>query len=61
MRQLTPEQRAAVVMRYYLDMSEADIASRLDRRTSMVKWLLRSARQKLGQLLRTVQDPEGQK
>ena len=52
LRQLTPEQRASVVMRYYLDMSEADMVVRLDRPLSTIKWWLRSARARIGVLLK---------
>jgi RNA polymerase sigma-70 factor (ECF subfamily) len=51
LKQLTPEQRATVVMRYYLDMSEAEMAVRLDRPVSTVKWWLRAARKRLGELV----------
>ena len=52
LHQLPPEQRAVVVMRYFLDMSETDMATRLERPVSTVKWWLRSARERLGILLR---------
>jgi RNA polymerase sigma-70 factor (ECF subfamily) len=35
---LPPEQRAVVVMRYFLDMSEADMSAKMDRPLSTVKW-----------------------
>src|SRR5262245_48856826 len=41
---LPPDQRAVIVMRYYLDMSEADMSARLDRPLSTIKWWLRDAR-----------------
>lgn len=49
--QLTPKQRAAVVMRYYLDMSEAEMAGRLNIAAGTVKWHLHQARQRLHSLL----------
>jgi RNA polymerase sigma factor (sigma-70 family) len=49
--QLTPKQRAAVVMRYYLDMSESEMAERLDVAPGTVKWRLHAARERLRQLL----------
>ncbi len=48
---LTPQQRAAVVARYYLGMGEAEMAAALDCTTSTVKWRLYSARQRLRSLL----------
>lgn len=51
-RQLQPEQRAVVVMRYYLEMSEADLSAHLERPVSTIKWWLRSARERLHKLLR---------
>ncbi|MCC7117183.1 MAG: sigma-70 family RNA polymerase sigma factor [Anaerolineales bacterium] len=48
---LPPEQRAVVVMRYYLDMSEADMSAQLERPLSSIKWWLRDARKRLSQLL----------
>jgi RNA polymerase sigma-70 factor (ECF subfamily) len=48
---LTPKQRAAVVMRYYLDMSETEMAERLDVAPGTVKWRLHAARERLRQLL----------
>lgn len=51
LEQLPPRQRAAVVMRYYLDMSETEMAMALDSRPGTVKWLLNIARQNLRGLL----------
>lgn len=53
LKRLKPEQRAVVVMRYYLEMSEADMSARLDRPVSTIKWLLRVARERLQSLLRS--------
>jgi RNA polymerase sigma-70 factor (ECF subfamily) len=52
LEKLTPQQRAAVVLRYYLEMGEDEIVQQLGRPKSTVKWLLYSARKKLRQLLR---------
>lgn len=49
--QLNPRQRAAIVMRYYLGMSEQEMAARLDARPGTVKWLLNEARSRLRGLL----------
>jgi RNA polymerase sigma-70 factor (ECF subfamily) len=52
MRQLTPRQRAAIVSRYFLDQSEAEMAASLNCSTSTVKWRLHAARERLRILLR---------
>jgi RNA polymerase sigma-70 factor (ECF subfamily) len=49
--QLPPEQRAAIVMRYYLDMSDDEMASRLEVARATVRWRLHAARHKLRGLL----------
>ncbi len=49
--QLPPRQRAAIVQRYYLDMSEREMALALDAAPGTVKWLLNSARTALRGLL----------
>jgi RNA polymerase sigma-70 factor (ECF subfamily) len=50
-RSLPPEQRAVITMRYFLDLSEADMSARLDRPPSTIKWWLRAARKRLRSLL----------
>jgi RNA polymerase sigma-70 factor, ECF subfamily len=50
---LSPRQRAAVVMRYYLMMSEDEMAARLGAAPGTVKWLLNAARERLRSLLDT--------
>jgi RNA polymerase sigma-70 factor (ECF subfamily) len=52
---LEPQQRVVVIQRYYLEMSEKEMAVALDKPPGTVKWLLNSARNKLRELL----DPEG--
>jgi RNA polymerase sigma-70 factor (ECF subfamily) len=51
LQQLTPDQRATVVTRYYLDMSEAETAAALRLPRSTVKWRLHAARKRLRLLL----------
>jgi RNA polymerase sigma-70 factor (ECF subfamily) len=51
LRQLTPEQRAAVVARYYLDLNQAEMAETLRCSVSTVKWRLHAARARLRVLL----------
>lgn len=48
---LKPRQRAAVVQRYYLEMSEREMAVALDTTPGTVKWLLNVARARLRELL----------
>lgn len=48
---LPPDQRAVVVMRYFLEMSEADMSARLERPLSTIKWWLRDARTRLSSLI----------
>ena len=49
---LPPAQRAVVVQRYYLGMSEAEIAGNEDSPPGTIKWRLHAAKQKLSGLLR---------
>ncbi len=49
--ELPPRQRAAVVLRYYLDMNEAEMALALEAAPGTVKWLLHTARTRLQALL----------
>jgi RNA polymerase sigma-70 factor (ECF subfamily) len=48
---LSPEQRAAVVMRYYLNLSLEEIAEQSDAPTGTVKWRLHAALKRLRGLL----------
>jgi RNA polymerase sigma-70 factor (ECF subfamily) len=48
---LPPAQRAAIVLRYYLDMSEAEMVEQLNCPSGTVKWRLHAARQRLRRLL----------
>lgn len=48
---LEPRQRAAVVQRYYLEMTEKEMAAALDVPAGTVKWLLSTARAKIRALL----------
>lgn len=51
LRQLTPAQRAAIVARYFLGLSEAEMTSVLNCPPSTVKWRLHAARERLRLLL----------
>ena len=48
---LPPGQRAAIVMHYFLAMSEADISTKMERPLSTIKWWLRDARRRLSELM----------
>ena len=48
---LSPRQRAAIVQRYYLEMSEQEMSAALDAAPGTVKWLLNAARERLRHLL----------
>ena len=52
MQSLSPCQRAVVVQRYFLDMSEREMAAKLETAPGTVKWLLNAARTRLRALLR---------
>jgi len=49
--QLSPRQRAVIVQRYYLEMSEKEMAESLQAAPGTVKWLLNAARTRLRSLL----------
>jgi RNA polymerase sigma-70 factor (ECF subfamily) len=51
---LPPTQRAATVLRYYLGLSEAEVAEELACPPGTVKWRLHAARKRLRTLLRTL-------
>ena len=46
-RSLPPGQRAAIVMRYYLDMSMSETSAETGRPLSTIKWWLRDGRRRL--------------
>jgi len=49
---LSPRQRAVIVQRYYLEMSEQEMSVSLQAAPGTVKWLLHAARSRLRDLLR---------
>ena len=49
--ELTAEQRAVIVMRHFLDMSETDMTQELDRPLTTIRWRLKTARNQLRKLL----------
>lgn len=48
---LSPEQRAVIAMRYFLEMSEVDMSTKMERPLSTIKWWLRDARKRLYNLM----------
>ena len=48
---LSPRQRAVIVQRYYLGMSEKEMALQLEVASGTVKWLLNAARERLRLML----------
>jgi len=59
MQYLSPEKRAVIVMRYFLEMSEADMVTKMDRPLSTIKWWLRDAREHLRKLIVSSQMEDG--
>lgn len=57
LEKLPPAQRAAVVQRYYLDMSEAEMARSEEAPPGTIKWRLHAARKSLSKLLRPGDSP----
>jgi RNA polymerase sigma-70 factor (ECF subfamily) len=51
MQKLSPRQRAVVVQRYFLEMSEKEMAEEAGSAVGTVKWMLNTARQRLRGLL----------
>ncbi len=56
--QLSPRQRAAVVQRYYLEMSEKEMTEALQAAPGTIKWLLNAARARLRRLLGALRSQE---
>lgn len=54
LEQLTPDQRAAVVLRYFLDKNESEMIQDLNRPLTTIKWWLYAARQRLRKQLHKV-------
>jgi len=55
---LSPRQRAAIVQRYYLGMSEKEMAENFGTAPGTVKWLLNAARERLRNLLHAERSAE---
>jgi RNA polymerase sigma-70 factor (ECF subfamily) len=51
LQKLSPRQRAVIVQKYFLGMSEAEMAVQSDTAKGTIKWLLNAARERLRELL----------
>jgi RNA polymerase sigma factor (sigma-70 family) len=51
MQALSPRQRAVIVQRYFLEMSEKEMAAESGAAPGTIKWLLNAARERLCMLL----------
>ncbi len=51
MQKLSPRQRAVIVQRYFLEMSEKEMATESGAAAGTIKWLLNAARERLRMLL----------
>jgi len=51
LKQLTPNQRAVVVLRYFLEKSEREMIQKLGQPSTSIKWWLHIARKRLQQFL----------
>lgn len=60
-QQLSPDQREAVVLRYFLGKKERELVEILGRPSTTIKWWLYSARRRLKELLRPVEKFEHEK
>jgi RNA polymerase sigma-70 factor (ECF subfamily) len=49
--ELSAEQRAVVIMRHFLEMSEAEMTEKLDRPLTTIRWRLKTARNQLRKML----------
>ena len=49
--ELNAEQRAVVIMRHFLEMSEAEMTEELDRPLTTIRWRLKTARNQLRKIL----------
>lgn len=57
--QLTPEQRAVIILRHFLEMNEKEITRELDRPLTTIHWWLRAARNRLREILRPFWQVDG--
>lgn len=55
LQRLSPNQRAVIVLRYYLELSEFEMIQEMAAPGSSIKWWLHTARQRLRELLAAVE------
>ncbi len=55
---LAPEQRAALVMHYYLGLSEKEIAAAQQAPLGTIKWRMKAGRERLRKQMQTVEEKE---
>jgi RNA polymerase sigma-70 factor, ECF subfamily len=58
LEQLTPEQRTLIVLRYFADLSERELAEEMNAPKGTIKWRLHAARQQLRGLLGRFWQPD---
>ncbi len=58
LQKLPPNQRAAIIMRYFLDMREDEITAALNGPPGTIHWWLHAARRRLASLLRPLRSSE---
>jgi RNA polymerase sigma-70 factor (ECF subfamily) len=56
MQRLSPRQRAVIVQRYFLEMSEKQMAEESGSAVGTVKWMLNAARSRLRSLLEEIHE-----
>ena len=54
LQRLTPNQRSAIVLRYYLGLDENEMAAKMHRPAGTIKYWLHAARQRLRKLLHSI-------
>jgi len=60
LQNLSPPQRAAIVLRYYLEFSEEEISQEMSQPKSAIKWTLYAARKKLRQILNPIKNDQSE-
>lgn len=58
LEQLTPEQRAVIIMRHFLEMNLVEITGEVNRPATTVRWWLRTARNRLIEILQPFWEQE---
>lgn len=58
LKSLPPNQRSAIVLRYYLGLSEDEMAKKMNSPAGTIKYWLHAARKRLKELLHLIESPE---